>query len=152
MPSIPSFNLGSYASLIRKEEEQKKQNKKEATIEGIQALWKSHLEQEESNSIKAILKRTELALEPKALIVYVPNALSRDMVQQETILIAKIREQFEFDGMNIEIIVEPSKFPDQEQYAPKRVLTNKEKYQSMVLENPAFEQLKEKFGLVPDTE
>lgn len=136
--------------MIRKEEKEKKQNKQVATIESITQLWDIHMEEEESNSTKAILKRTTLKLNPAGLTIYVPNALSRDMVQQETELIGKIREQFEFDGKHIEIVVDADQFPDQEQYAPKKVLTNKEKFQQMVLENPSFAKLKEKFELVPD--
>lgn len=150
--NIPSFDIGSLANIIRKEEKDKQENRRPPSQEEIEKLWNEHVELEDSASIKGVLKRTALEFTPEVLKVFVPNALAKDMVQQETALVQKIRDQFDFAGINIEINVDVNKFPDQEQYAPKKVLTNKDKYQEMATKNPAFEQLKEKFDLVPDSE
>ncbi len=148
----PSFNLGNLSQEIRKEEELKKETKSEPTLAGITAVFEEYIEHEESNATKTALKNTELELKQSGLYIYVPNTLVKDMVQQEAPLLQKIRDTFNFDGKDVRVIIDAAKFPDQEKFTPKKILTNKDKYEIMATENANLIKLKNVLNLKSDNE
>ncbi len=148
----PSFNIGSISQAIRKEEELKKESKSEASLAGIQSLLNDYIEKEESNATKTALKNTDLELKPTGLYIYVPNTLVKDMVQQEAPLLQLFRDSFDFEGKDVRVIIDADKFPDQEKFTPKKILTNKDKYEMMATENANLIKLKNALNLKSDNE
>ncbi len=145
-------DLGAIRSEIKQEEAEKAANTKELNLEDLESIWKSYQEELSSNSARLALKNVHLEVEGSEIKVFVPNSVSKDLLVQEIDLIQKIRETFNKPELGLNIEIDLERFPNQENYAPKKMLTNREKYELLSTKNPLLVKLKNTFDLGVDNQ
>ncbi len=81
------------------------------------------------------------------LIIYVPTFLAKDILSEEKSLFISIRDHHFNPLMDIDIIVDISKFPEHREIVQKKILTGKEKYDQMNEMNPLLADFVKSFDL-----
>jgi DNA polymerase-3 subunit gamma/tau len=137
---------------IRKELETDKKNTKVFTKEIAQSIIEQYIEKLTSPYVSTILKAIKFELYEKDLSIFVPSALSEDIVKQEVPLIEQIRGSMPDESFNIQIIVNPDLFPDYKELKPKKILNNKEKYELFQSKNTLVEKFVDILDLKIDAE
>lgn len=149
---ILNTSLSALRAQVIKEEKEKSSKKRELNKMTLLDAWKEYANQVESKSTRTALLDIELELADKAIKVFVPTNVVRDIIIQEQDLNKSLRNTFQLEGYDIDITVDFERFPDRKKFETKKVLTNREKYQNMVAVNPSLHKLTERLGLSVDTE
>lgn len=149
--NTPKFsNFKSLMSKIKQEEAQKKEARKNLSIEAIEEIWSEHTEKNPSKRVQTTLKMAIKELEGRTLTIWIPNPMSREIILQESSLMEKMRNQLGLDDLILDVRIDIDKFPGWEEIETKKVMTNREKYELMVNKNPALAELRRKFHLKVD--
>ena len=143
-------DLGALRNEIKQEEAEKKANIKDLSLEEVQSIWDIYQSELTSNSAQSALKNVQLEVNGDEIKVFVPNSVSKDLLLQEVELIQKIRDNFNKQELGLEIEINLDRFPNQDEYAPKKALTNREKFEALSDKNPLMLKLKNTFDLGVD--
>lgn len=111
----------------------------ELKIETFERVWQAYLDTVELPTLKAILSQAELVLENTKLWIKVGSNHSKNIIHLEHQLLEKLRKSVSDKRLEIAIVLDPEKAKFNEE--PKKVLTNKEKYELMREANPAVDLL-----------
>lgn len=142
-------NIDAIRQKIKEESAAKSAQSKPLTKEFLQKCWDEYILTIESNSTISALKLAQIEV-TDGIKVYVPTSVTKDIIQQELNLIQTIRDTFNQPDLALNVVVDLEKFPDQEQFRPKKMLTNREKYEKMLQKNPLLSKMTEKFDLKVD--
>ena len=126
--------------------------KKEAklTQEDLSAAWTAYIDSIDRDSVKMVLKNTEISLEGKKVIVVVGSVLAENTIRQESNLMDYIREQLHAPRLSLELKMDAAKAPAYT--APAKPLTDSEKYWRMKTVNPLVDEVRKRFDLQFDQE
>lgn len=142
--------LDALLAEVKADEEQKEELEDvELTKELAQEHWNAYIESCEQETVKSILRLTEVAIEGEHTIVaIVGSALSEKTIRQEKRLMEFLRASIKMPNLILQVVVDRSKAPE----APKRQkpLTPKEKFLKMRETNPAIQELQKRFDLRVD--
>jgi DNA polymerase-3 subunit gamma/tau len=147
-PEFSSFK--SLISKIKREEEDKKEARKNLSLEAIEEIWAEHTQIIPSKRVQTTLNLAIKSLTDHTLTIWIPNAMSREIILQETALMEKMRNQLGIDDLILNVNIDIEKFPGWEEIETKKVMTNKEKYEIMLSKNPALADLRRVFDLKVD--
>lgn len=148
-PSL--LNLASLTQQI-KEESAITKEKTPWSVDAFQSFWDEEINKINSQSVRTAIKNIKPEKEDNHFTVYVPNNVIKDMIMQEDNLKLAIRETFDLDKVEYSIQIDVEKFPDFKKFEKRVILTNKEKYQMLVDQNPLVETMRVKFDLKVDKE
>lgn len=132
------------ADIIEKKEIQATLN-----LEGITKIWEEHKENHGSAIVKNAMNNALLGLEDKCIMIWTPNAASKNILLQEPILMDKMRDEFSTPDLQLQIEIDKDKFPDFEEVLTQSKRTNAEIYQDMAEKNKVFAAFVEKLNLKP---
>jgi len=104
-----------------------------------------------SKMVINVLKELDFEESDKALIIYVPTKLSKDILLQEKQLITEIREAHYNPSLDIRIKVDVKRFPEHQEVKTRKILTTKEKYELLIDKNPLVLDFIKKFDLHVDS-
>ncbi|MEZ4907418.1 MAG: hypothetical protein R2771_07215 [Saprospiraceae bacterium] len=138
---------------LKKEIEQEEKNKKEKIPADIQITFETienFKTSINSQIVLNVLKEIEIETKDNNILIFVPSNLAKDILSQEQTLMKNIRNDHFNDELNIEIIVDLNKFPNHQEIKPKKLLSNREKYENVVEENPKVIDLIKTFDLLID--
>jgi DNA polymerase-3 subunit gamma/tau len=136
----------------KKEIDQNKKNEEHFTIESVEVVVNQYVEKISSPYVKNILSSLKLELEGKSIQIFVPSKLTEDTVKEEQSLLEQIRNITPENGYEIQIIINKELFPEYKELKPKKILTNKEKFEMFQNKNPLITKLVEQFDLKIDAD
>jgi DNA polymerase-3 subunit gamma/tau len=149
--NTPQLNtLSSLHSQVQEAEQLAKANSVELTLQNVLDFWQEHCTMTQSPSVTATLKAAELALEGKRVIITVGTPIAKSRIQEESDLLPTLRNKFHDPELSIEIKVDAAMDQLAELKKPKKLLTNKEKYEILCEKNPLMKELRSKLDLIVD--
>ena len=110
-------------------------------LEKIKQIWKKHIDEHQSPSIKNALVKAIHRLEGKELVIDVPSSVCKEIILQESSLIEKIRKELNAPLLILKVLIDRSKFPESQLNKPKKFFTAKEKYDLLKEKNPHLKVL-----------
>jgi len=157
VPSLhntPSFSLDQIAADIDKAAEDEEVEESRLTDENLQEAWMTYVKQVQSPSARNTLRNAELKIENNQVIATIGTKMARQMILDESGLMPYVREQLRDKRLALVIKIDPSKFAQAMETAPKqkKPATNKEIYQNMIARNPLVDNFRIRFDLQPDKE
>lgn len=114
----------------------------------LRKTWNSYADTAR-DSVRVMLKNTELVIEGEQVIASVASKLAQKIVQQERDLVQLLRKTFKRPRLGLQVRIDESKAPPPVE-RPKRKLTPKEKLGKMIEQNPLIRDLYERFDLTVD--
>ncbi|MCB0703997.1 MAG: DNA polymerase III subunit gamma/tau [Saprospiraceae bacterium] len=148
--STPKIDLRSIESEIKQSAADDALLPTELRKEDVEMAWAAFADQVESDSLKAVMQQTELAVEDGKMIVIVGRKFSESQIRQADEMMDFLREKLNMPGLIREFRIDESLAPAVEVVKPKKLLTNKEKLQLMKEENPLIAEFGKRFDLQED--
>ncbi|MEP7322639.1 MAG: DNA polymerase III subunit gamma/tau [Saprospiraceae bacterium] len=152
--SLATPKIGSLKSIQKRAARSIKSSSDSAVelkIETFQKTWNQYLETSELIiSLKTILTQAELVLDKTKLMIMVGSNHAKNIIQLEHALLEGLRRSVSDKRLEIAIVLDPEKAKLNEDNLPKKMLTNKEKYEIMKQSNPAIDELIKVFKLKID--
>ena len=148
--AIPQLkSLTELESEIKEEEQLVKENSRELTTDNLVSWWQETQEKVNSPSIASALKSTKIRLEDLVVRIEVQSQVARARVQEMNTLLADLRRTFDNSDLQLQVDVNSPDDPDESQ-KPRKLLTNKEKYELLTSKNPNVEDLRQSLDLIVD--
>lgn len=139
------------AAIQEKELKEQDSEKLDFNLDNLYSIWEKWREQIPQDSIKSLLSGVKLNLVGSHEIeVTVNSSLAEGAVKAQTDLMEEFRKKFSNRELILNIKVEKSEIPDKQKI--NKPLTNKERFQSMVMANPLVEELQKRLELTFDDE
>ncbi|MEY2904772.1 MAG: hypothetical protein RJA52_788 [Bacteroidota bacterium] len=139
------------AAIQEKELKEQDNEKLDFNLDNLYSIWEKWREQIPQDSIKSLLSGVKLNLVGSHEIeVTVNSSLAEGAVKAQTDLMEEFRKKFSNRELILNIKVEKSEIPDKQKL--NKPLTNKERFQSMVMANPLVEELQKRLELTFDDE
>lgn len=135
---------------VQQIEADKKELKKNLHKDTITKMWNDYASTIPSPSVRTALNQAMVDFARETILVIVPSVFSKDIIMQEKDLLAKIRAATGTPELKLDITVDKANFPDYEDKKPKKLLSNKEKYDHMREKNPLIDSLRDTFNLQVD--
>ena len=132
IPRIP--RLDNLESQIAEEGKKNGNGIKGIGLEKVKNIWMEYAEKCPSPSIKQTLKQAVLEIKEKTVLVQLGSQLEKNIVLQETALMDAIRSYYDDYDISLSITVVRQATKDEPVKNP--FMTDKEKYEKMVAENP----------------
>ena len=146
--SIPKLgSLDDVREKIEETERQARANRQELTTEGVQAWWNKYQEGITSPSVQATFNATTISLQENTIVLEVNSQMAKTRILEETALLATMRKDFHQPNLQIDFVVHDN--PELHE-KPKKLMTNKEKYELLVNKNPGMKELKNSLDLIVD--
>jgi DNA polymerase-3 subunit gamma/tau len=150
--NTPAFSsVETILNKINADEKKSLKAKENFNLDSIKEIWEEYAVNNPSKSVELACSNAILMLNEKELVVIVPNALAKDIINQEPDLISRIREQLGTPEMTVSYEIDPEKFPDYMEAKPKLKLSTREIYDMMVEKNNNIKLLVKSLNLVPDS-
>lgn len=150
--SIPS--LKGLGSIRKKAEEQHEEEKKKVPILSLPAVldfWKTFAAGHDSPSMRQTMSEAILEIKDEnTILIYIGNQTGKNRILNEMNLIEGLRSLMRIPNLQIVIEIDPELDRSKEITKPKKLLTNREKFEILSAKNPLINQLKEKLDLIPD--
>ena len=121
--------------------------KKEITKSELEKVWKEKVEEIQSPSIKASLETTLVRIEDGKMVVTVDSVLAKERLSTEKDIVDKIRKHFHAYDLLMEIEIDTGLSLEAPKIEKQRPLTAKEKYEKLVEQNPAVNELRKRLHL-----
>jgi hypothetical protein len=151
--SMPKLSrLEKLKEEAKKEIEANRKNEKNFEISVVRNVVNQYIRKLSSPYVKNILTDLKVEMEGKTIQIFVPSALTEDMVKEEQALLEQIRTVMPENGFEIRIIVDKELFPEYKELKPKKILSNKEKFEMFQDRNPLISKFVERFDLKIDTD
>lgn len=119
------------------------------TSENVQAAWNRYIEQIERETVKFILKQTDIAVKGNEINATVGTVLSENTIRQEKGLMNHLRNTLKNKEIVLTVTVDKSKAP-QPVVKKKEFLSPKQIYLKMGKSNPNLHELRKRLDLRPD--
>ncbi|MCB0551656.1 MAG: hypothetical protein KDD19_29085, partial [Phaeodactylibacter sp.] len=124
------------------------QEVQEVTQERVEEAWNLYLESQDQESVKVIMRNSELKLEGQNVLVTVTSALAENTIRQEGNLMEYMRDVLTAPELTMTIEIDKSKAVEPPKR--KRMMSSKDKYLAMREVNPNITELQKRFDLRPD--
>jgi DNA polymerase-3 subunit gamma/tau len=136
---------------VEQAEEQAKRTKKELNTSNLTECWNAYLESTTSPSVKSTLSHARPEVIDGKISIAVATQTARTRILEETELIEQIRQFFNQQAIEMKVWMDTSMEGYQKSIKkPKKLLTNKEKYEMLVRKNPLMVDLKNALDLIVD--
>lgn len=136
----------------KKEIDKNRENEKDFSIKDVEKVVNQYLSNITSPYVKNILSAIKLEMEGQVIQLFVPSKLTEDMVKEEISLLEQIRDITPENGFEIKIIVNRELFPEYKELKPKKILSNKEKFELFQEKNSLLTKFVDKFDLKIDAD
>jgi DNA polymerase-3 subunit gamma/tau len=152
MVQTPTLNrIHDLQRQVEKAEEDAKRAQKELNNENLLECWKNYIEKTTSPSVKSTLSHARPEVKDGIISIAVASQTARTRILEETALKEKIRSFFNQQTIELKVWMDTS----MEGYKktikkPKKLLSNKEKYELLVRKNPLMVDLKNSLDLIVD--
>ncbi|MDX1476979.1 MAG: DNA polymerase III subunit gamma/tau [Saprospiraceae bacterium] len=149
---INTPQLGSLSHLrsqIEASEREARENSLDLTEENLTKWWTDFRDTIESPSVRTTFNQAQLRLDDGRVVIEVGSQLAKTRILEELDLMPRLRECFHMPTLEVDFNVNLSEELVEAQ-KPKKLLTNKEKYELLCQKNPLMRDLKERLDLFVD--
>jgi hypothetical protein len=148
IPAIPKLStLDDLKQEVVESEKEAMANRLELNQKNVMDWWNAYKDNLTSPSAQSTFNSTEVLLKGDKLYLKVSSPMARTRILEESGLLSQLRKDFHEPKLTIEFEVEEN--PDLEE-KPKKLMTNKEKYELLVTKNPEMKELRSKLDLMVD--
>ena len=152
-PATPRISrLSKLKQEVIRELDEDRKTDRDFSLQDIEQIVNQYIDHLSSPYVIRVLKELQFALNEKTIFIYVPSELTENMVREEISLMEQIRDRLPGTDYQIRFEVDPDRFPEYEELQPKKILTNKEKFELFQEKNPLMSKLVEVFDLKIDAE
>ncbi len=152
--TIPS--LKGLGSLRKKAEDTHEEEKKKVPVLSLPVVidfWKNFAEGHDSPSIRLTMSEAIVEVkDEKTILIHIGTQTGKNRILNEANLIEGLRSLVRIPDLQILINVDTELDKSKEIAKPKKLLTNREKFEILAAKNPLMEKLRDRLGLVPDQE
>ncbi|HZV70214.1 MAG TPA: DNA polymerase III subunit gamma/tau [Saprospiraceae bacterium] len=152
--SIPSLKgLGAMRQKAEIKHEEEKKKVPVLVLSVILDFWKDFAENHSSPSLRQTM--TEAIIEIKGeqtIAIRTGNQTGKNRLLNETNLIEGLRSLVKLQDLHISIDIDADLDRSKELIKPKKLLTNREKFEILSSKNPLINKLRDKLDLIPDQE
>ena len=150
--SIPSLKgLGSIRQKAEIKHEEEKKKVPVLVLSVVLDFWKDFAENHSSPSLRQTM--TEAIIEIKGeqtIAIRTGNQTGKNRLLNETNLIEGLRGLIKLPDLHIVIDIDPDLDRTKDLVKPKKLLTNREKFEILSAKNPLINNLRDKLDLIPD--
>ncbi len=152
--AIPS--LKGLGSLNKKAEDQHEEEKKKIpvlTLPPILDFWKEYIESHSSPSLKQTMLEAIVEIKgEKMIIIRTGHQTGKNRITAESNLLDGLRSLVRVPELQIVIDIDPDLDKSRDLIKPKKLLSNREKFEILAAKNPLINQLRDNLDLIPDQE
>ncbi|MBK8833053.1 MAG: DNA polymerase III subunit gamma/tau [Saprospiraceae bacterium] len=152
--AIPS--LKGLGSLKKKAEDQHEEEKKKIpvlTLPPILDFWKEYIESHSSPSLKQTMLEAIVEIKgEKMIIIRTGHQTGKNRITAESNLLDGLRSLVRVPELQIVIDIDPDLDKSRDLIKPKKLLSNREKFEILAAKNPLINQLRDNLDLIPDQE
>jgi DNA polymerase-3 subunit gamma/tau len=150
--SIPSLkglgNLRQKAQVLHEEEKKKVPV---LTLPVVIDFWKTFAASHDSPSMRQTMNEAILEIrDDHTILIRTGNQTGKNRILNEMNLIEGLRSLIRIPNLQIEIETDPALDRSQEIAKPKKLLSNREKFDILSAKNPLINELRDKLDLIPD--
>ncbi|HMG15240.1 MAG TPA: DNA polymerase III subunit gamma/tau [Saprospiraceae bacterium] len=124
--------------------------KKEITQTELEVVWRERISEIQSPSVKASLGSTLIRMENGRMVVTVESVLAKERLTTEKDIVDKIRKHFLSFDLMMEIEIDTGLSLEEIKTEKQKPLSAKEKYEKLVEQNPAVNELRKRLHLKID--
>ncbi len=152
--SIPSLKgLGSLRQKAEVLHEEEKKKIPVLTLPPLLDFWKEYVEAHSSPSLKQTLLEAIIEIkDEKTICIRTGHQTGKNRITAESNLLDGIRSLVRITELQIMIEIDPDLDKSRELIKPKKLLSNREKFELLSAKNPLIHQLRDKLDLIPDQE
>ncbi|HUR31526.1 MAG TPA: DNA polymerase III subunit gamma/tau [Saprospiraceae bacterium] len=150
--SIPS--LKGLGSLRQKAEDQHEEEKKKVPVLSLPVVldfWKTFAAGHDSPSMRQTMSEAIVEIkDEQTILIHIGNQTGKNRILNEMNLIEGLRSLVRIQNLQIAIDIDPELDRTKEIAKPKKLLTNREKFEILSAKNPLINKLRDKLDLIPD--
>jgi DNA polymerase-3 subunit gamma/tau len=149
---IPSLKgLGSLRKKAEVLHEEEKKKIPVLTLPPVLDFWKEFAESHSSPSTKQTMNEALIEIrEEKIIFIRIGNQTGKNRLTAETNLLDGLRSLVRIPDLQIIIDIDPDLDRSKDIIKPKKLLSNREKFDILSSKNPLIHQLRDKLDLIPD--
>jgi DNA polymerase-3 subunit gamma/tau len=153
-PSIPSLKgLGMLKKKAADLHAEEKKKVPKLTLPPLHDFWNGYLEKHSSPSFKQTMKEAVLELgDEKTIRIRTGHQTGKNRFTAESGLLDGLRDLVRVPDLQIIIEIDPVLDNSRELEKPKKLLSDREKFELLTKKNPLMATLREKLDLIPDQE
>lgn len=150
--SIPSLKgLGSMRQMAEIKHEEEKKKVPVLVLSVLLDFWKDFAENHSSQSLRQTMAEAIIEIKgDQTIAIRTGNQTGKNRLLNETNLIEGLRSLIKLPDLHIVIDVDPDLDRNKDVVKPKKLLTNREKFDILSSKNPLINQLRDKLDLIPD--
>lgn len=150
--SIPSLKgLSQLKAVAKVNYEEEKQKVPVLTLPAVIDFWKEFAAGHDSPSVRQTMNEAILEIrDERTILIHTGNQTGKNRILNETNLIEGLRSLIRISDLQIIIEIDPNLDRTKEIIKPKKLLSNKEKFDLLSAKNPLIHTLRDKLDLIPD--
>ena len=150
--AVPSLNiLGQLRQKAEVLHEEEKKKVPVLTLPPLLDFWKGYMEHHSSPSLKQTMLEAILEIrDEKTICIRTGHQTGKNRFAAETPLLDGLRSLVRIPDLRIVIDIDPDLDRSRELIKPKKLLSNREKFDLLSAKNPLIHQLRDKLDLIPD--
>lgn len=149
---VPSLNI--LGKIRQKAEVMHAEEKKKIPVLTLPPLldyWKTYMDQHSSPSLRQTMLEAILEIrDEKTICIRTGHQTGKNRFTAESALLDGLRSLVRIPDLRIVIDIDPELDRTRELIKPKKLLTNREKFELLSAKNPLIHQLRDKLDLIPD--
>jgi DNA polymerase-3 subunit gamma/tau len=149
IPSLKGLGTMRQKAEIRHEEEKKKVPVLVLSV--VLDFWKDFTEKHSSPSLRQTMTEAIIEIKgEKSIVIRTGNQTGKNRMLNESNLIEGLRGLTKLPDLQIVIDIDPELDKSKDLVKPKKLLTNREKFEILSNKNPLINDLRDKLDLIPD--
>jgi len=152
--AIPSLKgLGNLRKKAETAHDEEKKKVPVLTLPPILDLWKDFMEAHSSPSLRQTMAEAIVEIKnEKTIAIRTGNQTGKNRITAESALMDGLRSLIRIPDLQIIVDIDPDLDKNKELIKPKKLLSNREKFEILSTKNPLINQLRDKLDLIPDQE
>ena len=152
--AIPSLKgLGNLRKKAETAHDEEKKKVPILTLPPILDLWKDYMEAHSSPSLRQTMAEAIVEIKnEKTIAIRTGNQTGKNRITAESALMDGLRSLIRIPDLQIIVDIDPDLDKNKELIKPKKLLSNREKFEILSTKNPLINQLRDKLDLIPDQE
>ncbi len=149
---IPSLKgLGALRKKAEILHEEEKHKVPELTLPPVLDFWREFAEKHSSQSLRQTMNEALIEIKDGTIIlVRTGNQTGKNRLTAESNLLEGLRSLARIPDLQIVIDIDPDLDKSKELVKPKKLLSNREKFEILAIKNPLIFELRDKLDLIPD--
>ncbi len=144
-------NIKELQEQVVRAEQEARETRKELNTENLQTCWDEYQEQTTSPSVKSTLAHARPEVLDGKIRIAVATQTARARIMEENELLDSIRAYFSQPSLGMDVWVDKTMEGYQRSLKkPKKLLSNKEKYDILLRKNPLMADLRDSLDLIVD--